>query len=289
MISKHRHLSIVWITTFFILTAIYVYFYNQNTLHSKYLRVVFLDIGQGDSIYIEAPNGRQVLVDGGPDARVVNQLSSVMPLFDTSIDLVVATHADADHIGGLPTVLDEYSVSRILENGAGGKTKTYQRLEQTIIDHNVQKDIARRGMHIVLDEKENIYLDILYPDREVAGLDSNDGSIVGKLTYGNKSFMLTGDAPNSVESVIIKNEKPEFLKSSILKIGHHGSHTSSSLPWLQAVSPSYAIISAGLHNKYGHPHAETLDKLKELQIPYLATYEKGNIEFDTDGVSLWQK
>ena len=289
MISRLRHLSIVWVTTAIILIVIYGYFYSQNGQHSKYLRVVFMDVGQGDSIYIEAPNGRQMLVDGGPDARVAGSLASVMPLFDKTIDLVVATHADADHIGGLPTVLDEYTVSRILENGAGGKTKTYQKLEQKIIDHNVQKDIARRGMHIVLDEKENIYFDILYPDRDVAGLDSNDGSVVGKITYGAKSFILTGDAPNSVEDVIIKNEKHEFLKSTVLKLGHHGSHTSSSMEWLRAVSPSYVIISAGLHNKYGHPHVETLDKLKTLQIPYLATYEKGNIEFVTDGVSLWQK
>lgn len=289
MISKRRHLSILWATTVVILIAIYGYFYSNTSSHTSYLRVVFLDVGQGDSIYIEAPNGRQVLVDGGPDASVVSQLASVMPLFDKTIDLVVATHADADHIGGLSAVLDDYTVSRVLENGAGGKTKTYQKLEQKIIDHHIQKDIARRGMHIIIDEKENIYFDILYPDRDVVNLDSNDGSIVGRLTYGGQSFMLTGDAPNNVENIIIKNEKPEFLKSSVLKLGHHGSHTSSSTEWLRAISPSYAIISAGLNNRYGHPHKETLDKLDSLQIPYLATYEKGNIEFDTDGLNLWQK
>lgn len=289
MISRHRHLSILWLATIIILVVIYGYFYSKENSHSNYLRVVFMDVGQGDSIYIEAPNGRQVLIDGGANSGVIASLAQVMPLFDKSIDLVVATHADADHIGGLNAVLDEYTVSRILENGAGGKTKTYEKLEQKIIDQNIQRDIARRGDRIIIDEKENIYFDILFPDRDISKMDSNDGSIVGRLVYGEESFMLTGDATVYSEDLILRKGDIGTLKSSVLKLGHHGSHTSSSMDWLQAISPSSAIISAGLNNKYGHPHLEVLERLDKLKIPYLATYKEGDIEFNTDGLNVWQK
>lgn len=289
MILKHRHLSILWSVIFTILIIGYSYFYAQEYSKQDYLRVVFLDVGQGDSVYIEAPNGRQVLIDGGPDARVVNQLAGVMPLFDKSIDLVVATHADADHIGGLSAVFDNYSVSRILENGVVGKTKTYQKLEQKILDQKIKKEIAQRGDRIVIDEEKNIYIDIFFPQPDVSGMDSNSGSIVGKLSYGDKSFMLTGDATTYTENLILKKEDTGTLKSDVLKLGHHGSNTSSSLDWIQTISPSYAIISAGLDNKYGHPHREVLDKLDMLKISYISTYKEGNIEFNTDGLNLWKK
>lgn len=251
--------------------------------------VAFLDIGQGDSIYIEAPNGRQLLIDGGPDDAVLARLSQVMPFGDQSIDMVLATHADADHIGGLASVIRDYHVPRIIENGASSKTKVFENLENTITQHNVEKIIARRGMHIVLDEKKNIYFDILFPDRDVSGFkETNDGSIVGKLVYGNESFMLTGDATKYTENLIMHNESREVLHSQVLKLGHHGSHTSSSELWLEDVHPDISIISAGLHNRYGHPHKETLNALSVLHIPYLATYQKGTIIFKTDGVKLFQ-
>lgn len=276
------HLLIVIL--FLIISGLWYNLYAASP--NNYLKVVFLDVGQGDSIYIETPDGHQMLIDGGADASVISKLSAVMPYGDRSIDVVLSTHPDADHIGGLPDVLDTYRVSTFIENGVTADTKIYQNLEQKIVNNKINKVIAMRGNSIILDKEKNIHFDILFPDRDVSNFDSNDASIVGRLVYGNESFMLTGDATVYTENLIKWNESNQTLKSQVLKLGHHGSHTSSSLPWLESVNPEISIISAGKDNRYGHPHKNILDRLKDLKIPYLATYEKGNIIFKTDGVEL---
>ena len=254
--------------------------------HSNLLKVAFLDIGQGDAIYIEAPNGRQMLIDAGPGPVVLQKLSQVMPFGDRSIDMLVVTNPDQDHIGGFVDILNRYEVGYILEPGTPKHTIVYKDLQSSIVKHNVKKEIARKGMRIFLDKEKNIYFDILFPDRDVSTWSPNDGSIVGKLVYGNESFMLTGDATKYTENIIMHNEVGSTLHTQVLKLGHHGSHTSSSALWLEKVHPDVAIISAGLHNRYGHPHQDVLDSLANLHIPYLATYQKGTIIFKTDGVKM---
>lgn len=268
--------------------GVWVYIAHTSR-QTPYLKVVFLDVGQGDSIYIEAPNGTQMLIDGGPDEAVLPRLAEVMPFGDQTIDVIVATHPDADHIGGLPAVIEEYDVPLIIENGGISKSKIYANLENTIEKDTVKKIIAQRGMHIMLDSEKNIYFDILFPDRDVhAFKETNDGSIVGKLVYGTQSFMFTGDATTYTENLIMQNESKETLHVNILKLGHHGSHTSSSALWLTTVHPDQAVISAGLHNRYGHPHKEVLERLAELHIPYLATYDAGTLTYKTDGLTVFQ-
>lgn len=262
------------------------FFVIKSNNKSDYLKVVFLDVGQGDAIYVEAPNGKQILIDAGPDAKILSSLSKVMPFADRSIDMIVATHADLDHIGGFSLLLDNYKVTSILENGATSDTKAFTSLEEKISRNKVNKIIAHRGMHIILDDKKNIYFDILFPDRDVGKLDSNEGSIVGKIVYGDNSFLLTGDASIYTENLIEWNEKKGSLKADVLKLGHHGSKTSSGVLWLEEVNPKIAIISAGKNNRYGHPHKELLDRLKNLQIPFLSTALLGNIVFKSDGVNL---
>ncbi len=269
-----------------VILAFLVWFSVLNHKDNKYLKVVFLDVGQGDSIYIEAPNGKQLLIDGGPDARVLSRLSKVMPFADRSIDMVLVTHPDLDHIGGLPLVLSNYKVSSIVESGVNSDSEAYSILEEKVQKKNINKIIAKRGMRLLLDKEKNIYLDILYPDREIRALDGNDCSIVGKLVYGNKSFMLTGDASLYVENIIEWNESKETTKSNVLKLGHHGSRTSNGELWFEEVKPDYSIISVDKNNKYGHPHEEVLDRLSTLKIPYLSTADLGNIVFKTDGNKL---
>lgn len=281
-----KYLPYILIASIFIIAFItwrIIYISSQNGI---YLEVAFLDVGQGDAIYIEAPNGKQVLIDSGLDGKVLKQLAEVMPFGDRSIDIVLNTHPDQDHIGGMPLILDRYKVLNIIDNGVVSESKIYQNLEQTILKKKINKIIAKRGMRIVLDQNKNVYLDILYPDRDVSKQDSNDGSIVCRLVYGEESFMLTGDATTYVENVIGWNENEEVIHSQILKLGHHGSKTSSSELWLEKVNPDIAIISVDQNNNYGHPNKETLDKLDNLHIPYLLTYKEGNIIFKTDGVSL---
>ncbi|HAE36987.1 MAG: ComEC/Rec2 family protein [Candidatus Nomurabacteria bacterium GW2011_GWF2_35_66] len=262
------------------------FFIFKSNRQNDYLKVVFLDVGQGDAIYIEAPNGKQMLIDGGPDASLLSRLSQVMPFADRSIDIILATHADMDHIGGFPLLLDNYKIKNIIENGAEGDSKIYTSLEEKIIKKKINKVIAKRGMQIMLDKKRNIYFDIIFPDRDVSSFESNDGSIVGKLTYGESTFMLTGDATTYTENLIGWNESDAILDSDVLKLGHHGSRTSSGIPWLEKVSPEVAIISVDKNNKYGHPHKEILDRLSFLQIPYLSTSDVGNIIFKSDGMKL---
>jgi competence protein ComEC len=269
-----------------LILTIGIWFFIFRHGNNNYLKVVFLDVGQGDSIYIEAPNGRQVLIDGGPDAKLLLSLAKVMPFADRSLDMIIATHPDADHIGGFPILLDNYKVNSIIENGATSTSSIYSSLEDKISKDKVNKIIAHRGMHIILDDKKNIYMDILFPDRDITKLDSNEGSIVAKLVYGDNSFMFTGDAPIYTENLIEWNENNNTLKSDVLKLGHHGSRTSSSILWLEKVNPEVAIISAGKDNRYGHPHQELLDRLSFLHIPFLSTYEVGNIIFESDGVKL---
>jgi len=254
--------------------------------NSNYLKVAFLDVGQGDAIYIEAPNGKQVLIDGGPDAKLLSSLAKVMPFADRSIDMILATHPDSDHIGGFPLLLDNYKVTSIIENGTISTSEVSDDLEKKIEKKKINKIIARRGMHIILDDKKNIYIDILFPDRDITNFESNDASIVGKLVYGENSFLFTGDASLYTENLIEWNESENTIHSDVLKLGHHGSRTSSSLLWLEKVNPKIAIISVDKNNKYGHPHQELLYRLSTLHIPFLTTYEKGNIIFKSDGVKL---
>lgn len=283
------HLPHVLICVLLISAGAISYVASGDVRPNTILSVAFLDIGQGDAIYIEAPNGRQMLIDGGAGNRIIEALGEVMPFGDRSIDVVVATHTDADHIGGLPAVLEQYDVGYIIENGGTSNTKIYQALRRAIEDEGSEHAIARQGMKVLLDEEKNISFNIIFPDRDISNMESNDGSIVGKLVYGTHSFMLTGDATKYTELLMLRNEMPETLQSTVLKLGHHGSHTSSTESWLRAVSPEVAIISAGKNNRYGHPHQDVLTRLRALSILYRATYDDGTIIFETDGINMSQK
>jgi competence protein ComEC len=289
MLKLKKYLPYIFLITLVFASSYiwYVVYKKENNI--PLATVAYLDIGQGDSIFIEAPNGHQMLIDGGPDRRVLGKLASVMPWGDKSLDVVLATHTDADHIGGLPDVLENYSVGTMIENGGASDTKIYGRLESDIVKTKTPKIIAHKGMRIMLDSVHNVYVDILFPDRDISHFtEANDGSIVARLVYNREAFMLTGDATVYTENLIMQTEGGESLHSQVLKLGHHGSHTSSSQLWLEKVHPDMAIISAGLNNRYGHPHKEILDRLKTLGIPYRATYKEGTIIYKTDGISLFK-
>lgn len=250
---------------------------------SQNLRVAFLDVGQGDAIFIQTPNGKQVLVDGGPKDVVMRELREVMPFNDKTLDMLVITNPDADHISGFLPLLDDYTVSSVLEPGTRSTTPTYKDLMSKIKKKHIPILTAYKDMKIVLDKERNIYLDVLFPDQKVRGWESNDGSIVMRLVYGQTSFMLMGDATELTEKIIMVTTDKERLQSSILKLGHHGSKTSSSQAWVEAVAPSIAIVSAGLHNTYGHPHEEVIERLEEKEAEILQTGVEGTIIYESDG------
>lgn len=285
MLKKFDKKYIAFIVLVIFVVGIFCYAIYLNKKPHE-MTVAFLDIGQGDSIYIEAPNGAQMLVDGGRSTRVLTELSKVMPFGDKSIDVVIGTHPDADHIGGLVDVLSNYSVGQVIESGGTSHSQIYESLENKIATQKIPRILGRAGMRIVLDGKDGVYFDILYPNvADVSNMETNDGSIVGKLTYGATSVMLTADSPIEKEMYLI-NKNPRVLDVDLLKLGHHGSRTSSSREYLKATSPSVAIISAGENNSYGHPHKETLDKLLSLKIPYLATYINGTIFCHSDAIKI---
>ena len=289
MKSLRKYLPhILLIITIILVIGIFYSVYTRQSTNNNLLKVAFLDVGQGDAIYVEAPNGKQMLFDAGPGPLVLQKLAEVMPFGDRSIDMIVITNPDKDHIGGFIDVLENYDVDLVLEPGTKKDTLVYKNLEEEIINQNIKKEIARRGMIINLDTTKNIYFDVLFPDRDVSNFDVNDGSIVGKLVYGSQSYMLTGDSTKYTELLIKNNEDPLTLTASVLKLGPHGSRTSTSVLWLEQVRPELAIISAGKNNSYGHPHKDILDRLNSFNIPYLGTYQNGTIILKTDGVSIFQ-
>ncbi len=272
-----------------ILTNLFIWSYHIENRGRDLLKVYFLDVGQGDSILIEAPNGRQLLIDGGRDSSVLNELGRVMGFFDRSIDIVLATHPDADHVTGLPLVLDRYRVETFIDSIAEAESLPYTALQQKARGEGAEYYVGFRGMVITLDEEAGVYLHVLYPyDDEFRFTDTNDLSIITKLVYGDTSFMLTGDAPKIVETMLTTTDG-EYLKSSVLKAGHHGSNTSSGTSFVEMVDPEYVVISAGRDNSYGHPHPEVIETFEEQGAEIHSTIEEGTIEFRSNGFDVWVK
>lgn len=267
-------LLLLLVTCFIVWYAIY----REN--REGILTFAVLDVGQGDSLFIESPTGVQVLVDGGRDKILMREISKVIPWYDRHIDMLVVTNPDRDHYEGFISLLKKYSVDKILEPGTFNPNEAYGVLEKEIVNKNIQKTIAIRGQ--VIDLGGGAYLQILFPDRDIFGLSPNDGSIVMKLVYGDTSVMLQGDSTARIEEYLFKLGTTT-LQSTILKVGHHGSRTSSIEKYVGAVSPKWAVISSGKNNSYGHPHKETLETLGKLKIPTLNTCNNGRIFFQSDG------
>lgn len=270
-----------------VLVLIVVNFYIWNLIFLEQdkglLRVYFLDVGQGDAVFIKSPSGNEMLIDGGSGREILKSLSEVMPFNDRKIDVLVATHPDSDHIGGLVQVLDRFNTDFIIETGLKSESQVYKSFEKNVENSNAQKILAERGMNI--DLGKGVKLVVLFPDRDLSGFDSNDASIVAKLYFGNTSFMLTGDSPKKIEEYLVSLDK-EMLKSDVLKVGHHGSKTSSLDSFVEIVDSEYAVIQAGRDNKYGHPHQEVLDILESQNIPILGNYDLGTIGFVSDGQEI---
>lgn len=268
----------------FVIINIFIWSVVASVDRRGVLTVAFLDVGQGDAIYIEAPNGNQLLVDGGPSSgALLRSLGKVMPFWDRTIDVVLATHADQDHVGGLPSVIESMDIENVVTTENVSATGVYLAFENATTKERARHIIARAGERIILDD--GVVLEILFPNQDVADWETNTSSIVVRLSYGNESFLLTGDSPQSIEQYLV-GKNSGALHATVLKLGHHGSKTSSSKTFLSAVNPEYAIISAGKDNKYGHPHKEVTDLLTQLQIPTISTINHGTIVFKTDGTEL---
>jgi beta-lactamase superfamily II metal-dependent hydrolase len=249
------------------------------------LTVAFLDIGQGDSILIRSPNGTTMLIDGGNSNRDASDV--IIPKLREwgadRLNVMVATHPDADHIGGLPAVLENFSVETVALTGQVHTTQVYERFLTDIRNLNIDAIRVRTGTAIPFDAA--VQLEVLGPDDSlVVEGDNNNASIVIKLTYGQVSFLFTGDAEADEEASILASGAD--VRSTILKAGHHGSRSSTGQAFLAAVDPQLAIISAGDGNRYGHPHQEVLDRLNAAGVQIYRTDQSGTITITTDGSTI---
>jgi beta-lactamase superfamily II metal-dependent hydrolase len=249
------------------------------------LKIAFLDVGQGDSILIQAPNGQTMLIDGGRSTGLAQ--SVIIPKLREwgaqQVDVLIPTHPDADHIGGLVGVLENFPVKLAALTGQVHTTQIYERLLTNIRDKNIEALKVRTGTSIPFDP--SVKIEVLGPDEKAAQSDdTNDASIVIRLTYGGTSFLLTGDAEFPENKAILDHGFD--VRSNVLKLGHHGSRTSTNEDWLKRVQPQLGIISAGKDNSFGHPHPEVVAALEKLGIQYIRTDEHGTITVTSDGATL---
>ena len=250
----------------------------------RYLKVDVLDIGQGDSIFIETPGARRILIDGGPGSAVLGKLATRLPFWEKSLDVVILTHPDADHLNGLLSVLQKYKVNYIIWTGitrdGGGYQKWLELLEKK----------QKQGSKIVIADSNmkihvgNVFIDTLNPGGNLQGkffAKANDTGIVSHLTYGKNTFLFTADVSSKAEQEMV--DAKANLASDILKVPHHGSKYSSSEAFLRAVHPKVAVISVGAKNTYGHPTGEVLQRLQKFGIKVLRTDQDGDVEILSDG------
>lgn len=251
------------------------------------LIIHFFDVGQGDGIFFELPGSHiQVLIDGGPNGSILSKLGSVMPFWDRTIDLVILTHPHADHVDGLIDVLKRYDIGMVIESGVAYATPDYAEWNAVVKQKEIPVIYARKGQYVALSDIAT--LTILSPQEEIVGrkfVNIHDGMVVSKLTYGSTTILFTGDAEKIIEYNLISSGA--VLNADILKIGHHGSKTSSAEGFLNAVRPQFAVISVGRKNRYGHPHADVVDRIQAADIGLFRTDIHGDVEFMSDGERVW--
>ena len=252
----------------------------------RFFEVVFFDVGQGDSIFIETPERFQVLIDGGPGLAVLEKLGQEMPFYDRTIDLIILTHPEHDHLFGLLEVLKRYEVKNILWTGIIRDTAEWEEWKRLIEQEGADIIITEAGQRIVLQKEPLIYLDILYPFENLENQETkytNNTSIVANLVFEDVSFLFIGDIEKEVERKLV--EQNVDLDSDVLKVSHHGSKTSSCSEFLEIVSPELAVISVG-ENNYGHPHPDVLANLEKFDIQVLITKELEDIKIVSDGNNI---
>lgn len=268
------------------LTCIFIWyavFYAEA--HRGLLLIHFFDIGQGDAIFVEAPNGNQILVDGGPDNTVLAKLGETMPFWDRSIDVLVLSHPHADHLDGLVEVVKRYDIGMVLESGANHTIPEYAEWHALLREKNVSVVIAKAGQHI--DAGGGVALDVLSPFENFEGASPknvHDATVVSRLVYASTSVLLMGDAEEKLEYRLLYSGA--LIDSDVLKVGHHGSKTSTSEEFLAAVSPDIAVIQVGRKNRYGHPYQGVIDRLMAFGVRIFRNDLDGDILLQSDGVSF---
>jgi competence protein ComEC len=284
----HLAFSMKWLVLPLLVISVLVWS-AALTLPDNKLHVSFLDVGQGDAILVQTPTGQDILIDGGPDPQKISlELGKKLPFWDRTIDLVVSTQPQADHITGLVEVLQRYIVGRVLEPAVSYNTSVYQEWCSLVEDRGIECTLAWAGQQINLGG--GIEMDVLNPPASLWSESSDDvdnNGIVLRLSWGNVSFLFTADIRADIELELVGQGAD--LKSTVLKVAHHGSKTSTTSQFLALVAPDAAVISVGQDNPYGHPSSEVMQRLVDRigEDNVYCTDENGTIEFITDGQELW--
>ncbi len=252
------------------------------------MEIVFLDVGQGDAVLIKTGGGKNILIDGGPDKSVVYGLGRHLAFYERTIDLVVLTHPDSDHVVGLVEVLKRYQVKQILLTVKQSTAPEYPAWRRAVENEGAKVILAQAGQ--VFDFDPETRMTVLYPFDE-AGLNDlppNDTSVVTRLEHGDNSWLLTGDLPEEIEEKILArlNGNTDILQVDVLKVGHHGSKYSSRVDFLRAVQPEMAVISVGEKNRFNHPAYAALDRLRRIGAQILRTDQLGDICMVSDGARI---
>lgn len=265
-----------------------LFFYQNTRLNDGKLHLIVCNVGQGDGILIRTPNGSDILVDGGPDASILNCLSNHLPFWDRTIELIIVTHSDADHSAGIINVLQSYNLMSFATQSTYRKTEVYKRLLKLLASKKTEVRYLSKGDKLsltdgtifnILSPESKIVHSIDKTDSNFKSFPVNDFAVVSRLELGNFSALLTADAPADTEDKIAL----DIGKIDILKVPHHGSKTGMSDYFLSNINPSLAIISVGKHNFYGHPTKIAMDLLKKYNIKFLRTDLNGEVEVITDG------
>lgn len=245
------------------------------------LMISYMDVGQGDAAYIKV-NGNDILIDAGPRSNSKELLEQLKAKNIDDFELVIATHPHEDHIGGMVDVFKEYEVKAFYSPKITHTNKTYENLVKAVKDEGLKTKELKGGM--VIDLGEGAKFEVFTPQKSEYE-ELNDYSPIMKLSFGDTSYLFTGDAEKLAEEEALAKYKTS-LDSDVIKFGHHGSSSSSSNAFIEAVSPKYGIISCAKDNKYGHPHRETLDIIKKYNIKTFRTDTDGEIILTSDGKSI---
>lgn len=287
---NRRKLIYLVVVLLFINLFLSFYFLGEGKkiiANPKNLEIVFLDIGQGDAALVRTTRGKNILIDGGQDKGIIYKLDQYIPFNRRVIDLMILTHPDPDHLNGLVEVVKRYQVNYFVYNGVNDESVDYRQFLKRIDELDIKKEIVWQGKEINFSEG---VIKFIFPFKSLEGVslkDDNDGSLVFKLVNGEKSILFAGDASQNVEEQLI--EKGVNLAADILKVGHHGSKTSTSAKFLSKVKPTYAVISVGQDNKYGHPNLRVIRNLENIQTQVLRTDQLGDIIFEIDNQNIIKK
>mgnify|MGYP003293732195 FL=1 len=267
---------------FIIILSLFLYQTNDTSNYKNQMTIHYIDVGQGDCILIQV-NNKNLLIDSGPSSNRKSLLDYLENLNIKKLDYIIATHPHEDHIGNMDTIIRRYNIGSFYSPKVTHSSTTFENMISSLVDKNLKINILNRGV-TGINLGENTSVSVYSPLENLYSDNLNDYSPIIKITFLNNSFLFTGDAEISTENTVLSQN--ENLKCDILKIGHHGSSTSTSPDFITAVNPSVAIISVGKNNPYGHPTPEIISLLNSLNIKTIRTDINGSIIAISDGSNI---